>query len=348
VLHLEALQLARQLGDPEALFTSAGALLGQDWAPRDEEERRRLAEEVLRWPRHGVNTYQLGATLGFGASVLLSWGERERADEVWAQVRKLAEHLRDGSPELRAVRQEGATRALDGELERALDIGGHLIARGEELGQPFASRTYAFLLVRRPLVWLGRIQEALELVDERVRAGRRGDTEDWRVLLHALSGNREAAVAALDRLVAEDVHGAEGEEMSTDRLVTLLEAGVELGRRELVADLASRLQPVAGMSYQIYGCTCPARHLGAAAALLGKPDEASAYYHQALAAAGKIGFRPEVALTRLQLAELLLEHDRDEHAKALEHLDFAIEEFRAMKMRPSLERALRHKGLLKA
>jgi hypothetical protein len=34
--------------------------------------------------------------------------------------------------------------------------------------------------------------------------------------------------------------------------------------------------------------------------------------------------------------------------QALEHLDFAIGEFREMKMQPSLERALRHKDVLKA
>jgi hypothetical protein len=48
------------------------------------------------------------------------------------------------------------------------------------------------------------------------------------------------------------------------------------------------------------------------------------------------------------LAELLLEHYPEERADALDHLDFAIEEFRAMKMQPALERALGHKGLLKA
>jgi hypothetical protein len=55
-----------------------------------------------------------------------------------------------------------------------------------------------------------------------------------------------------------------------------------------------------------------------------------------------------MALTRLQLAELLLEHYPDEKKEALEHLDFAIKEFREMKMQPSLERALRHKDILKA
>jgi hypothetical protein len=59
-------------------------------------------------------------------------------------------------------------------------------------------------------------------------------------------------------------------------------------------------------------------------------------------------FRPELALSRLQLAELLLEHYADEKREALEHLDFAIKEFQDMKMQPSLERALRHKDILKA
>jgi hypothetical protein len=46
------------------------------------------------------------------------------------------------------------------------------------------------------------------------------------------------------------------------------------------------------------------------------------------------------------MAELLLADGRETEAQ--EHLDFAIEELRGMKMQPSLERALRHKGLLHA
>ena len=34
--------------------------------------------------------------------------------------------------------------------------------------------------------------------------------------------------------------------------------------------------------------------------------------------------------------------------RAIEHLDFVIREFQAMKMQPSRERALRHRELLKA
>ncbi len=57
---------------------------------------------------------------------------------------------------------------------------------------------------------------------------------------------------------------------------------------------------------------------------------------------------PELALTHLGLAEVLLEHYPDERTEALEHLDFAIAEFQEMKMQPSLVRALRHRDILKA
>ncbi len=80
---------------------------------------------------------------------------------------------------------------------------------------------------------------------------------------------------------------------------------------------------------------------------MGEPDKSRKYYHQALEAAGKISFRPKIALTRLQLCELL-ERYPDERAEALEHLDFAIGEFRDMEMQPSLEGAPSHRDILKA
>lgn len=51
-------------------------------------------------------------------------------------------------------------------------------------------------------------------------------------------------------------------------------------------------------------------------------------YVEALEVCAKIRYRPEIALTRLQLAELILEHYPDERASAIEDMDFAIGEFR--------------------
>jgi tetratricopeptide (TPR) repeat protein len=115
-----------------------------------------------------------------------------------------------------------------------------------------------------------------------------------------------------------------------------------------------------------------ARLLGGAAALLGERDKARAYYEQAIEQCTRLRHRPELALSHLQFAELLLDtgamnraptetdnqgqaglkpaptEDEDSRAKAMQHLDIAIAELRDMKMQPALERALRHKEVLKA
>jgi hypothetical protein len=55
----------------------------------------------------------------------------------------------------------------------------------------------------------------------------------------------------------------------------------------------------------------------------GHPD----FYAQAINTCEKVRFRPELALTRLDLAELLLAHYPDEHETALEHLVLSMSEF---------------------
>jgi hypothetical protein len=87
---------------------------------------------------------------------------------------------------------------------------------------------------------------------------------------------------------------------------------------------------------------------GQSAALLGRYEEASQHYQEVIRICTEMRFRPELALFRLQLAELLLDQYPQEKSEAMTHLDFAIAEFRDMKMQPSLERALRHKEILKA
>jgi len=87
------------------------------------------------------------------------------------------------------------------------------------------------------------------------------------------------------------------------------------------------LSPCVQLAHVDFAPSSPAGLLGGAAALLGKPEEARRVLSAALELAAKIRFRPEIALTHLQLAELLLEHYPSEQPEAQEHLDFAIEEF---------------------
>jgi tetratricopeptide (TPR) repeat protein len=127
-----------------------------------------------------------------------------------------------------------------------------------------------------------------------------------------------------------------------------LESAVLVGHRQAAELLLHRQAGSSGRTTGLWLPTCTGRHLGAAAAFLGRPDEARKYYQEAIKVCTEIRFRPELALTHLQLAELLLEHYPNERAEALEHVDFAIKALQDMKMQPSLERALRHKEILKA
>ena len=55
-----------------------------------------------------------------------------------------------------------------------------------------------------------------------------------------------------------------------------------------------------------------------------------------------------MTLKAVQLAQLLPKDCLEERTQALQHLDFAMREYKDMKMQSSLERALRHKQILKA
>jgi len=127
-----------------------------------------------------------------------------------------------------------------------------------------------------------------------------------------------------------------------------LEAAVIISHSKAAQMLLNRLSGTGVLTSGWRFTTCVARHLGGAAALLGRYDEARQHYQDAIRVCTEMRFRPELALSRLQLAELLLDHYPAEKKEALEHLDFATKEFREMKMQPSLERALRHKDILKA
>ena len=257
-------------------------------------------------------------------------------------------------------------QTIDGRLEVALDAGARLTTLSEELGSALGGRQNATMATIRPLLYLGRGEEALvnlTLVGQMAGAAEGLTIAIERAVILAHLGRRGEAQDALHQLLARWNIGLDEEETSVGNLAPLLETAVLVQERDAASVLAQRLSSVASLALADTRMICIARQLGAAAALLGAREQAKGYYQQALEVCAKVRFRPEIALTRLQLAELLLEEAAemegaaalkggpsasDLHKEAMEHLDFAIGEFQAMKMKSYLERALRHKGLLKA
>jgi tetratricopeptide (TPR) repeat protein len=345
----QALNLARRLGAPNTYWLVAGSWLFHNQAPQHNDERLRLVEELAGQSRVGVSMPTL--SMGFGNMVhaCLEFGMRRRAEDVLAEMRAAAERSGQANLVVSSMVDDAIMAIWDGRLEEALTIRRDILARAEELNYvEYAAQWAVFML--RARVHLGDAGRALEAVLEPSRRMPRNVGSDG-IILFCLAhlGRYDDVVEMLDKMVlARPGIGSAEDETDGCTDVTSLEAAVLAGHRQATELLLHRLANSSSRTSGGWFPVCVGRHLGAAAALLGKPNEARKYYQEAIKDCTEMKFRPELALTRLQLAELLLEHYPDEKKEALEHLDFAIKEFQDMKMQPSLERALRHKDILKA
>jgi len=347
-----ALELARQLDAPEVLFAAASRqLFGARCAPVHEPARLQLAREFGARSRTGVSARTLRTLLAGCATTLLLWGDRPRAEELLSEGADLAERTQDVLLSLMGASSDMVLATLDGRFEAASAAAAQVVARADALGAPAFGQNLAVLGEARPLLYLGRGAAVIASIPAAAQsAGLARETLLQRViraLCLAHLGRLGEAKVELQILLVQ-THVADENQTITPTLSMLLETAILVGDVEVARLLVPRLSPVAAMLTPLNG-TVLARQLGAAAALFGQREQARAYYEQALEVAGKVRFRPEIALTRLQIAELMLEDAGEaERTEALSHLDFAVAEFREMKMQPSLERALRHKEVLKA
>jgi ATP/maltotriose-dependent transcriptional regulator MalT len=308
-------------------------------SPQHWREAVALAEEFMGHPRDGVTGRTQGQILEFCGVALLENGDRDAAERAFRELSGVAERTRDASNQLQALSFEGALAVVDGRLADAVVIGQQLIERAPALGMP----TFADLATRgrsRALIYTGELSPEDALVQR---------ASVVRPLLLAHAGQLAEASEVLGSLLpAYQTDSGKIDTLSHSmNLAVLLEAATVLGDKQSAGLIAPLLAELTGAST---GSTpaCYQRLVGAAYALGGQWDEARSHYRRAIEACTKIRFRPELALSQLELAELLLEHYPDEHEEAVALLNEAVPELRAMKMQPALERALRHKGMLTA
>jgi DNA-binding CsgD family transcriptional regulator len=349
-LQVRALSLAHRYPDPEALFRSAFHLIYSS-PPQHWPTRLRLAEESAGWPREGVSSRILSQVLWTCGCVQLCEGDRARAEGLWRQVEELAERTHVVTASLFVLQHEVVLAIVDRGPENAQALLQQYVERGDELGASVRVRQHRLAMLLSLVLYLGRPEDWLIAFDEYDRLA--GSEPSSRFV-----ASRALCLAHLGRLAEArtlvgpllDRIGRSGEdEWQMSQLVSFLQTALVLGHRSAVEALAVRLACVAHLSIGDWFYTCVARHLGDAAVLLDDGTAALAYYEQALEAASKIRFRPELALTHLNIAELLIQETDDAaRSEALEHLEVAIPELRDMKMQPGLERALVLKGKLEA
>ncbi|MBL7175879.1 MAG: hypothetical protein ISS66_08655 [Desulfobacteraceae bacterium] len=326
------LELARRLGDSETFFHVSSTWLLQLRLPQRADERLQLVEEMLERSRTGMTFGALEGSKFFCIDTYIEFGQRQKAEEQFDELKRITERSQQANFLITSTFIDSVIAFLDGRLEDAVEISQRCRALGEQLGIPAFGAALGFLSEGRPKLHLGKIDEVLPQLGYY--------PSFWPASYLAALGRNAEVAEILQQWVMERPGLGTSEDMFGYYYdVHLLSAAVTTRHHKAAELLLRRLSGSNLCTTGIFDPTCVPRHLGGAAALLGRSDEARKYYQEAIKVTTEMPFRPELALTRLQLTELLLEHYPEERAEALEHLDFAISELHEMKMKPSLEKA---------
>ena len=329
----QAYELARKVEDNETLWRIVPGWLMASTAPHTFKERLQAAEEISHHSRAGVDTRVVVDTLVWTGNTFLEYEQRDRCEEFWEEVEQFAERSGHGNFVLMHMALQTILSTLDGRLEEAKQITDDIRTQGRELNlAQFAGVLHHFSGMRVN-VFLGNAERLLRWILP-LRAN-----PHYGTLFLAMLNRRDEAVEFLDKMLAgrRNIGRPDYGWYWVDAI--WLEAAVLAEHREaaeaLYRQLAGKCPNIMGYWYT----TCVPRHLGAASTLLGRFEQARMHYDEALTATTNVRFRPEYALTRMQIAKLQLKHYPDEKSEAVESLNFALDEFTEMKMQPSLEKA---------
>lgn len=336
---VRAMALIRRLDGPASLMCRVGwCYLLYCAAPRFAATRHEVAEELRRILVERGNEVAPEGAVGAAiqlASTTLEWGDRGELEgtlDLLVSVSKRAA-FRHWAPCVR----DALLGYLDGDLEAAAAAAEALAEADSAAEQPGVASAYATFFFIWPYLLRGR-------ESPRMRPAGQSTSANWaplRALVLALNGRIAEAretLAAIAR--SQSGHGpAAPDSIPIHMVVPMLHAACLVGDPELARWFAAPLWDTDSATTGLFHTTVVKRHLASAAALLGEPERSRTLYQEALGQALARRFRPEVALIRLELGQLLLERFPESHAEAREHVAFALAEFEKMGMAPSVARA---------
>jgi len=335
-LRRRALDLARRLGDPEALAFATLAFIFYGAPQRWDRERLRVAQELQDVPRSGLSPNLRAQLLNSLGVLFTNGGDPVSADRYWSELDSYAERVPEPYVYAWQKFSESVRLRMKGEIEKALAVAQDLAAGAGARGIPLFGQLMGGYAASPALDNLGRFaeMESLQWVWSTLPYGEG-------VVAHQLAaaGKTEEAQRQVRRIISERRIGDTDDWAEDVTFANLLDAAVRVGDGESAALLYKRLE--GAEDWYVFGGTgTNARPMGMAALLLGDPATARKLLETALEVAGKVGDRVETASTHFGLARVLFEHFPGERAAAASHLNIATQEAQAMKMKPLLEDCL--------
>ncbi len=326
-LSLEAIQMARRLGDVVALCNALRARWLALWGPDGLEERSALAEEHLTLAREtGDREIELLARAR-RITCSMEAGEGAAAVSDMAAHARLAEELRMPYYEWSAATMRAGRALLAGSFEQVEALAQDALARLP--GRPNASHAHICQLT--PLRWeqgrLGEMRESWHSFLERYP--QIGFARGWLCLADLELGREEAARAGLQTLVGDiPTLPRNGIWLPAVALASLTAAQLE--QTDAAAVLYPLLLPYTGRAIVI-SMPHPAMCFGSAAfyaallaTTLSRYDEAGEHFESAMRANERLGTVAFLARTWCEYAHMLLRRaGSGDRKRALQLLDRA-------------------------
>jgi hypothetical protein len=341
-----ALEVARVSRDPLAVLRTGTAMRTElpVWLI---EQCLAIAEETLPL-RQQLSPRLFVAYVSGLVPLSLTAGDPVKASSYKGELEEFSARTHDPFAELALLEASVLLATVAGDLDAAIQAAERIAEHLATQGSPESGTILAAFAAYIPWIYRGGSAQFLESITSLSEAEKQAPLP-WSRKILCLAHNKRLAEALheLERFL--DTYDVLDGDTPAVIISDLLEAAVILKDEEAANTLSAR---VASTKFMIVPShkevRMLGRPLGGAFALQNKPDQARAFFTWALEVATRIHHKPEIALLNLELAELLLAHYSDERTAATAHLDSSIALLRDMKMQPSLERALKHRDLLKA
>jgi len=279
----------------------------------------------------------------------ISCGKRQGLEEAIFKAKERAINTNFVQRLSLATTLEAALYFIDGKLELTIETLEDMLISLQETDYEQGVAQHSMWTGLRPILYLGYERYTDSILWKAIQEILKTITHVRPPLFQAYTGMYDEVNAELDSMLETRPTITTAEDLTPAwQDVAYLEAALLAKHSKAIEKLFNRLKEHTLSVATFFWTTCIALHVGSAAVFLSKYDEAREHFEEAIKVCTEMPFRPELALSRLGLAELLLDHYSEEKVEAVKHLDLAIKEFREMKMQPSLERALRRKDILKA
>ncbi len=308
-LSQEAIEIATELGDPEARAHACGAQRRVLWDAPHLQDRIEASTEMLTLARQIGN---LELQLQAHAWLVVDLLERGDRDAVDAQMEAFADgaaRLRQSLFEWTSLIWRAMRAVLAGTLDRAERLAAEALAAGAPAEAVTASQYHAIqiLAVRREQ---GRMGE-LEVAARRMVSENPGRLA-WRAALANLlceEGRLDEARDEFDRLAAHDFEDVPKDLDWMIAMTLLSDVCADLGDAARAALLYAKLEPYADVNVVIgLAAVClgsAASFLGKLAATMGDTERATEHFERALSANAALPAPACLARTQVDYARML-------------------------------------------